>query len=85
MLDDHNTGQDDDDAHRRIAQRAHEIWVQEGCPEGKQTEHWIQAESEVANPAPLVAAKPGESTGKDADDSAQLSVKPAKSKKTDRG
>ncbi len=85
MLDEHHTEKDHDDTHRRIAQRAHEIWMQEGCPDGKQTEHWVRAESEVANPAPLVAAEPGESTGQNADAAGQPAAKSAKSRKTDRG
>ena len=30
----------------RIRQRAHEIWEAEGRPEGKDKEHWKQAERE---------------------------------------
>jgi hypothetical protein len=30
-----------------IAQRAHEIWESEGRPEGRATEHWYRAVSEV--------------------------------------
>lgn len=32
----------------RIRQRAHEIWESEGCPEGREAEHWAQAEAELA-------------------------------------
>ncbi len=38
----------------RIRERAHEIWIREGRPEGRQSEHWHQAEQELAregNPA----------------------------------
>lgn len=31
----------------QIRQRAHEIWESEGCPEGRDVEHWQQARSEV--------------------------------------
>ena len=31
----------------RIRQRAHEIWEQQGRPEGRQEEHWAQARREI--------------------------------------
>jgi hypothetical protein len=35
----------------RIAQLAHELWEQEGRPEGRALEHWLQAESRLqSNP-----------------------------------
>jgi hypothetical protein len=37
-----------DDRQNRIRQRAHEIWEQEGRPEGAHERHWRQAENEVA-------------------------------------
>jgi hypothetical protein len=33
--------------YNRIAQRAYEIWERTGRPQGKETEHWLQAEAEV--------------------------------------
>jgi hypothetical protein len=30
-----------------IAQRAHEIWIEEGRPEGRHLDHWTRAEQEV--------------------------------------
>ncbi len=30
-----------------IAHRAWEIWQREGCPEGKDLEHWLKAEKEL--------------------------------------
>ena len=30
-----------------IANRAWQIWLKEGCPEGRALEHWLQAESEL--------------------------------------
>jgi hypothetical protein len=30
-----------------VAQRAYEIWQREGCPEGRDMEHWLRAESEL--------------------------------------
>lgn len=32
----------------RIKQRAYEIWEAEGRPDGKNMEHWAQAEGEIA-------------------------------------
>ena len=31
----------------RIRQRAHELWEQEGRPEGRQEEHWARAGREI--------------------------------------
>lgn len=54
----------------RIRQRAYEIWVEEGRPEGREAEHWARACHEVAaergqaaapsiaNDDPQPAAKP---------------------------
>ena len=33
--------------HSSIAKRAWEIWQREGCPEGRDLEHWLQAEKEL--------------------------------------
>jgi hypothetical protein len=30
-----------------IAERAYEIWNREGCPNGKDLEHWLSAENEL--------------------------------------
>lgn len=32
----------------RVRERAHAIWEAAGRPEGKDTEHWLQAEAEIA-------------------------------------
>jgi len=32
----------------KIQQRAYQIWEREGCPEGKQDEHWTRACQEIA-------------------------------------
>lgn len=37
----------DADAERRIRERAFEIWIEEGQPEGKHKEHWEQACLEI--------------------------------------
>ena len=39
---DHNS-----EHHETIRQRAHEIWLAEGCPEGRAEAHWHRAEAEV--------------------------------------
>ncbi len=31
----------------RIRRRAYELWQQEGSPEGKPDDHWLQAEHEI--------------------------------------
>ncbi len=33
-----------------IALRAYQIWEEEGKPDGKDFEHWLKAEAEVATP-----------------------------------
>jgi hypothetical protein len=38
-----------EDRERRIRERAHEIWEQEGRPEGRQEEHWRQASQEIGD------------------------------------
>jgi len=30
--------------HEQIAEEAYRIWLEEGCPEGRQTRHWLMAE-----------------------------------------
>jgi hypothetical protein len=33
---------------QRIRERAYQIWERAGRPEGKATEHWLQAEAEIS-------------------------------------
>lgn len=35
------------DTKHLISQRAHQIWEQEGRPEGRHEEHWLQAERDI--------------------------------------
>jgi hypothetical protein len=47
----------------KIRARAHELWVQQGRPEGQHLEHWQQAEAELAGkksagPRQRTATKP---------------------------
>ncbi|GEO38872.1 hypothetical protein GGE65_003880 [Skermanella aerolata] len=37
-----------DDVEKRVKQRAYEIWEREGCPEGREADHWALAKEEVA-------------------------------------
>jgi len=30
-----------------VAERAYDIWMLSGCPDGKEVEHWLQAEEEL--------------------------------------
>ena len=34
-------------AHEQIAQRAHEIWVKQGCRHGHDQQHWLEAERQL--------------------------------------
>jgi hypothetical protein len=36
-----------DDRQRRVRERAHAIWQEEGRPEGRDREHWVRAEQEL--------------------------------------
>jgi hypothetical protein len=38
-----------DDHNERIRQRAYQIWLEEGCPEGRAEIHWEMAREFVAN------------------------------------
>ena len=39
-----------------IRQRSYLIWKQEGCPEGRNLDHWLQAKAEV-EAQPTAASK----------------------------
>lgn len=34
--------------HEQITQRAYEIYLQRGCPEGKDLENWLEAERQLS-------------------------------------
>ena len=38
---------DTDDIQERIRRRAHELWESEGHPQGRDADHWAQAEAEI--------------------------------------
>jgi hypothetical protein len=33
--------------YNKVAQRAYQLWEKSGRPQGKETEHWLQAEAEI--------------------------------------
>ncbi len=37
----------DADIHERVRERAHQLWLQEGCPERRGDEHWQRAQCDV--------------------------------------
>lgn len=37
----------DDDLHRRIAARAHQLFEARGCQDGNDVQDWLQAENEI--------------------------------------
>src|SRR3954468_689382 len=37
-----------DDVEERVKRRAYEIWEREGCPEGREADHWALAKEEIA-------------------------------------
>jgi hypothetical protein len=39
-----------DDLHERVRRRAYELWESEGCPAGREYDHWLQAERELTVP-----------------------------------
>lgn len=36
-----------DSLHRRISERAHQIWCEHGCPENSAESDWLEAEREI--------------------------------------
>ncbi len=63
------------DVEDRIRSRAFEMWQDEGCPDGKDLEFWLRAESELLQ-EPLKAAKALAAKAKKA--AAKAPAKPAK-------
>lgn len=48
-----------------IAMRAYQIWASEGCPEGRDLDHWLRAETELAvtvSPAVVAEDPPGQAS-----------------------
>ena len=66
-----------------IAKRAYEIWEQDGRPEGREAEHWLRAEQEIAaQTAPVrafAAARPeGKADGRPGRKAAAADNRPAR-------
>jgi hypothetical protein len=49
------------DGEIETAECAYFIWLRAGCPEGKDLEHWLQAEADLAakSPPEMVSVSPG--------------------------
>jgi len=54
-----------DDHDERIRQRAHEIWEEEGRPEGREYSHWLRARAEIQDPAGVAPAEAGRASKAD--------------------
>jgi hypothetical protein len=37
--------------HEQITQRAHRLWIEAGRPEGRDREHWAEAERQLRDPS----------------------------------
>jgi transcription initiation factor TFIIIB Brf1 subunit/transcription initiation factor TFIIB len=35
--------------HHHVRERAHQIWLEQGCPGGRDLDHWVAAEHEMEN------------------------------------
>ncbi|MFN7138156.1 MAG: DUF2934 domain-containing protein [Limisphaerales bacterium] len=62
--------------YEKICKRAYEIWEREGKPEGKEQEHWFQAECELREEG-LKDQKGSKISSKD-----PAMMKPSKARKT---
>jgi hypothetical protein len=54
-----------DDYVRRVRLRAYLIWEREGRPEGKEVEHWLAAEREIAQEEDAAGLRAGMAYDKD--------------------
>lgn len=45
-------------SHDEIAQRAYEIFLQRGCPEGRDMDHWLEAETQLMASRQQASAPP---------------------------
>jgi hypothetical protein len=55
----------DQDREERVRRRAHEIWEQEGRPEGRHEDHWRQAREEIDRESPPEARSLGSAAQSD--------------------
>ena len=44
------TGMDAKPSHDEVARKAYEIYMKEGCPQGRDVQHWLDAESQIHDP-----------------------------------
>ena len=47
-------------SHESIARRAYEIWQSEGCPNGRDMEHWLRALSELKTQSNRATSSPAQ-------------------------
>jgi hypothetical protein len=47
------------DASDRIRDLAYRVWEEEGCPEGRETDHWLQAERMLQSEPTLPVKRAG--------------------------
>jgi hypothetical protein len=59
LADESEMTADELEKRHRIRERAHEIWIERGRPEGRDVEFWLDAEKELAaDPRPVRSATP---------------------------
>ena len=51
----------DDELRKAVERRAHELWQAAGYPEGRELEHWLQAEQEIGGLSVAGEEDPGAS------------------------
>ena len=66
-----------DERTRRIQERAHSLWEQEGQPHGRDAQHWSQAEHEIDAEDAARASSPTETTAARRQPKRRVSTKPA--------
>ena len=49
------------DRERKIRERAYAIWLDQGCVDGRDEQHWLEAEKEIVKEEAQAAAKSGDS------------------------
>jgi DUF2934 family protein len=48
--------------HETVAQRAYSLWQQAGCPDGRDTEFWLEAEHQLGTESPATSSPPDAAT-----------------------
>jgi hypothetical protein len=49
----------DEELRRKIERRAYEIWESQGCPHGRDVDHWLRAETEITATSSISPASRG--------------------------